>query len=145
MIQPSRLVLLGLISLLTASAALSQSSTTVVRRVIVQDQLILRIPVRPRPMRPLEWKEKKGPKCLQWRRIAGTMLSGPSSIDFVMLDRRRFRATMDSKCPALDFYGGFYVQPDDHRVCAKREVIRSRDGGTCSIDRFRALVPKERR
>lgn len=145
MIQPSRLALAGLMFLLTATAALSQSSPNMVRRVVIQDQLILRIPVRPRPMRPIEWKEKKGPKCLESRKIAGAMLSGPSSIDFVMRDRSRVRARMDSKCPALDFYGGFYLQPDDHRVCAKREVIRSRDGGTCAIERFRRLIPKDAR
>lgn len=143
MIRPSRLALTGLMFLLTATAALSQSSPNMVRRVVIQDQLILRIPVRPRPMRPMEWKEKKGPKCLESRRIAGAVLSGPSSIDFVMRDRSRVRARMDSKCPALDFYGGFYLQPDDQRVCAKREVIRSRDGGSCAIERFRRLVPKD--
>ena len=49
---------------------------------------------------------------------------------------------MDSDCPALDFYGGFYLQPDDERICAKRETIRSRVGGSCRIERFRLLVPQ---
>ena len=53
------------------------------------------------------------------------MLSGPSSIDFVLRDRSRVRAEMDNECPALDFYGGFYLQPDDERVCAKRETIQN--------------------
>ena len=73
------------------------------------------------------------------------MLSGPSSIDFVLRDRRRFRAIMDSECPALDFYGGFYLQPDDERICAKREIVRSRVGGSCRIERFRTLVPQLKR
>ena len=70
------------------------------------------------------------------------MLSGRSSVDFVLRDRRRVRAELDSDCPALDFYGGFYVQPDDDRICARRDVIRSRMGGICRIERFRRLVPK---
>ena len=70
------------------------------------------------------------------------MLSGPSSIDFVLRDRQRVRAVMDSECPALDFYGGFYLQPDDERICAKRETIRSRVGGSCRIEKFRLLVPQ---
>ena len=44
--------------------------------------------------------------------------------------------------PALDFYGGFYLQPDDDRICAKRETIRSRVGGSCRIERFRLLEPQ---
>lgn len=143
MIKPSRLTLLGLMFLLPASA-LSQSTTMVVRRVVVQDQVLIKIPVRPRPLRTIEWKEKKGPKCLKSRHIAGAMLSGPSSVDFVLVDRSRVRARMDSKCPALDFYGGFYLQPNDDRVCARREVVRSRDGTACSIERFRLLVPKNK-
>jgi len=116
-----------------------------VRRLVVQDEVILRIPVRALPSRPrFEWEEKKGPKCLASRAIAGAMLSGRSSIDFVMADRSRVRARMDSDCPALDFYGGFYLEPEDNRICAKREEIRSRMGGSCRIERFRVLVPKAR-
>ena len=70
------------------------------------------------------------------------MLSGRSSVDFVMRDRSRLRARLDSNCLALDFYDGFYVQPQDHRLCMRRDVIRSRIGGECRIERFRLLVPR---
>ncbi len=117
-----------------------------VRRVVIQDTLILRVPVRPAPLRlPFEWVEHKGPKCLAQREIAGAVLSGPASIDFVMTDRSRIRAEIDDDCPALDFYGGFYLQSDDERICAKREEIRSRMGGSCRIERFRALEAKLKR
>ena len=49
---------------------------------------------------------------------------------------------MDSDCPALDFYGRFYLQPDDENICARRETIRSRVGGSCRIEKFRKLVPQ---
>ena len=115
-----------------------------VRRVVVDQELIISIPIRPRPMRRTEWTEHKGPKCIPAERIAGAMLSGPSSIDFVLRDRSRVRAVMDDECPALDFYRGFYLQPDDHRVCAKRDTIKNRVGASCRIQRFRLLVPEPR-
>ena len=114
-----------------------------VRRVVIEDMIILRVPVRPAPPRlAFEWVEHKGPKCLASRSIAGAMLSGPSSIDFVMADRSRIRANIDDDCPALDFYGGFYLQSEDDRICAKREEIRSRMGGSCRIEQFRTLEAK---
>ena len=116
-----------------------------VRRVVINEELIISIPIRPRPRQRLEWIEKKGPKCIGTDRLAGAMWSGPSSIDFVLRDRSRIRAQMDDECPALDFYKGFYLQPDDDRICARRETIRNRVGGTCRIERFKRLVPQVKR
>jgi hypothetical protein len=137
---------LGLLPpLLGLAAQQPPSKPQVVRRMMVSDELILRVPVRPRPRLKIEWKELKGPKCLDARLIAGAMLSGPSSIDFVLRDRQRVRARMDDNCPTFDYYDVLYLQPDDHRICAKRETIRSRDGGSCRIERFRMLVPELKR
>ncbi|QDP18827.1 hypothetical protein [Sphingomonas xanthus] len=139
------MTLLSFLVLIPALMTLSAETPTqegVVRRVVIRDEVILKIPIRPRLTRPVEWRERKGPKCIDTQAIAGALLSGPSSIDFVMRDRRRFRAVMDNDCPALDYYGRFYFQLTDNRICAKREMIRSRVGGSCRIERFRALVPK---
>lgn len=138
------LAFLGLIPTLFGLAAQSQSQQQQqgVRRVVINQQLIISIPIRPRPSQNIEWVEQKGPKCIAAERIAGATLSGPSSIDFVLRNRRRVRAVMDDECPALDFYRGFYLQPDDERICAKRDTIRKRDGGSCGIERFRILVPQ---
>lgn len=113
-----------------------------VRRVVINEELIISIPIRPRLRQNIEWIEKKGPKCIDASRLAGASWSGPTSIDFLMRDRTRVRAIMEDECPALDFYKGFYLQPDDARICARRETIRSRIGGTCRIERFRRLVPQ---
>ena len=137
--------LLGLFPSIFGLAAVAQPEDAGVRRMVVREEIILRIPVRRRLVPPIEWKEKKGPKCLASADIAGAMLSGPSSIDFFMRDRRRVRAEIESECPALDFYGSFYMQPDDERICAKRETVRSRVGGACRIERFRLLVPRLKR
>jgi hypothetical protein len=115
-----------------------------VRRVIVDDVVILRVPVSPLPPPRFEWVEKKGPKCIAWSEIRGAMLSGPSNVDFLLPDSHRVRAQFDEDCPALDFYGGFYLKPRDEHVCAQRDSINSRVGSSCRIERFRKLEPKLR-
>jgi hypothetical protein len=117
-----------------------------VTRLIVQDEVILRVPVQPRPLLPeFEWVEKKGPKCIPAAAIQRAMLSGSEQVDFVLANHARIRAQFDEDCPALDFYGGFYLQPQDERLCAGRDAIHSRIGGSCTIERFKQLVPKFRR
>lgn len=120
-------------------AALQQS----VSRLVTQDQVILRVPVQPRPlMARIRWVEKKGPKCIPVAAIRRAMMSGPQQVDFLMANRVRFRAKLDKDCPALDFYGNLYLQPEDESLCVKRDFIHSRMGGSCEITRFRHLVPQ---
>jgi hypothetical protein len=70
------------------------------------------------------------------------MLSGPQQVDFILVNRQHVRAELDNDCPALDFYGGFYLQLPDDRLCAGRDAIRPRMGGSCTIEKFKMLVPK---
>jgi hypothetical protein len=117
-----------------------------VTRLIVQDEVILRVPVQPRPLMPqVEWIEKKGPKCVPVAAIQRALLQGSEQVDFVMVNHARIRAQLDEDCPALDFYGGFYLQPEDDRLCAQRDAIHSRMGGSCTIEKFKQLIPKFRR
>lgn len=117
-----------------------------VTRMVVQDETILRVPILPHPYMPeIEWQEKKGPKCIPASSIRRALLSGSEQVDFILSDRTRIRAEFDEDCPGLDFYGGFYLQPEDERLCARRDAVHSRMGGSCRIDRFRLLVPKFRR
>ncbi|WP_265562002.1 hypothetical protein [Sphingomicrobium arenosum] len=112
-----------------------------VRRVVIRNQLVIRVPIRPKRSEPLQFSVERGPRCFDSARIAGARLVGPRSIDFLLEDNSRMRVTMDARCPSLDFYGGFYVQPDDERLCARRDVIRTRMGGSCRIERFQRLRP----
>lgn len=128
-----------------ASTVAADPPPQVVRTITIRNEIIMRIPIRPRPGPPIEWREKRGPRCVAAAAIAGAMLSGRSSVDFVLRNRTRLRARLDSDCPALDFYDGFYVQPEDHRLCIRRDVISSRMGGSCRIERFRLLVPRLKR
>ncbi|WP_344710281.1 hypothetical protein [Sphingomonas humi] len=114
-----------------------------VTRLVVREEVIFRVPViRPRAMRPLRWEEKKGPKCIAADQIVAAALGEERSVDFLLSDRTRIRARMEDDCPTLDFYGNFYIQPEDEKLCAKRDEIRSRIGGSCRIDKFRRMVPK---
>lgn len=133
-------------ALLGLAAAQSSADQPSVRRLVVQEQLIMRVPVRPRPAPPaIDWRESKGPKCVPLDDIRAAMLSGAEQVDFLLADRRRVRAELSQGCAALDFYGGFYLKPSDERMCARRDVIHSRMGGSCKIDRFRSLTPRAAR
>lgn len=111
---------------------------------VVREQVIIRF--RQTPPTRVEWKEGKGPKCIPARAIAGATLVGRSSVDLIMRSRQRVRARLESSCPALDYYYGFYITPNpDGMVCEDRDNIRSRMGGACEIDDFRSLEPVVRR
>lgn len=140
--------LLGLVPLLLGILA-AQPATVgqSVTRIVIQDEVILRVPVQPRPvMQKFEWVERKGPKCIPATAIRRALLSGRVEVDFVLVNRTRVRAEFNEDCPALDFYAGFYLQPqEDQRLCVGRDAIHSRMGGSCTIDRFKLLVPRMRR
>jgi hypothetical protein len=117
-----------------------------VRRLVVQDEVILKVPVAPRPQTGnMEWIEHKGPKCIPAGEIRSAVLSGPEQVDFILEGQQRLRAKFDKDCPALDFYGGFYLQPKDDRICAGRDAVHSRVGGSCRIKRLKRLDAKARR
>ncbi len=129
--------------LLGLASAPSDEPLVRVQRVTVQQEWILRVPVQPLRMpQRFDWVESKGPKCVSASDIRGALLSGTDHVDFLLPDRQRIRATFDDDCPALDFYGGFYLSTEDQRLCAKRDSVHSRIGGSCRIERFRKLKPK---
>ena len=116
-----------------------------VTRLVIQDEVIMRVPVQPRPLSPqFEWHEKKGPSASPPRKFAALFSPGREQVDFVLGGPKRIRAELDEDCPALDFYGGIYLQPQDQKLCAGRDAIHSRMGGSCTIERFRQLIPKLR-
>jgi hypothetical protein len=132
-------LLLGLFG--AEPGAVGQSVT----RLIVQDEVILRVPLQPHPLLPdIEWVEHKGPKCIPADAIRRALLSGSTQLDFVLANHARIRAQFDENCPALDFYGGVYLQPQDDRLCVRRDAVYSRIGGSCTIERFKQLVPRLR-
>lgn len=114
-----------------------------VRTIVVENQVIMRVPVRPPPPQVV-WTEHKGPKCIHANDIRGAFLSGNDHVDFILSGKKLLRAELEDNCPALDFYNGFYLSRSDDKVCARRDMVRSRMGASCSIERFRELKAKIR-
>lgn len=140
----------SLLSLLPALLALAAwqdgEAHPVVSRVVIRDEVILRVPVRPRLVPPaVEWEEHKGPRCIPAAEIRGASLAGSEHVDFLLADRSRVRARFDEDCPALDFYAGFYLKPEDEQLCADRDYVHSRVGSSCRIERFRKLTARFKR
>ena len=134
---------LPLLTWLASLAGFQGVGPVTVTRLVVQQEVILRVPVtRPRLRQAIRWEEKKGPKCIAAGQIVGAALADERSVDFLLRDRTRIRAKMDSDCSTLEYYRVFYIEPRDERICAKREEIRGRMGETCRISRFRRMVPQ---
>lgn len=116
-----------------------------VTRLVQDRELILRVPVRPLPQPRVTWQPVRQLQCVPIRAIRGAMLSSPSSVDILLPQQQRVRARFAEDCPALDFYDGFYLKPTDGRICAERDIIYSRMGGSCRIEALRQLAPRLRR
>jgi hypothetical protein len=119
---------------------------------VIQQRLIIRIPripvgrvsmAAPAPAPPpIRWVEKRADACVPAIALAGAVVNGANSVDLVLNGGKRLRARLNDRCPALDFYSGFYLKMhSDGRVCADRDSIRSRSGGECRIRSFKSLVP----
>ena len=130
-------ILLGLAAV--QPGAVQQSVT----RLVVQDEVILRVPLIPRQQAPrIRWMARPGPNSIPVAAIRRAFLVGPQGVDFILADRTRVRAQFDEDCEGLDFSGTAYLQLQDNRLCAGRDAVHSRMGGSCTIGRFRQLVPQ---
>lgn len=121
---------------------------------VIQQRMIIRVPRLPvgrtpiaaaaAPVPPIRWDERRTDRCVAATSLAGASITRPDSVDLVLIGGKRLRARLQDDCPSLDFYSGFYLRPtDDGKLCADRDVIRSRSGGACRIESFRALVPRK--
>lgn len=113
---------------------------------MVRQQVIIRVPSRvQRAPPPEEFKEKDGPKCIPAGALAGAQISG-KGVDLLLRGGERIRAKLSRDCPPLDYYSGFYIRQGlDGMVCQRRDPIRVRSGGSCEIERFRRLVPANKK
>ena len=123
-------------------------------QVRIEKRIIIRVPRRrPSSLAPMadlsqesaraSYREKKIGKCLPMNNILGVQLFSDRYLDLVTRDRKRIRAQLEEKCQARSFYSGFYVEKTgDGKMCAGRDILHSRTGAKCEIDRFRELVPE---
>jgi hypothetical protein len=137
--------------LLAAPLAISASEPVGVQygQLSYRERIVIRIPRLPVPARghrasAIDWQEKKGPRCVEARTLASAAVSPNGDVDLIVTDGRRLRAKLDDDCPNLNFYGGFYLKrAKDGKVCARRDMLRTRSGGRCEIRRFRTLEQKK--
>jgi hypothetical protein len=134
-----------------ASAEESRIDQVEVAQLVFHQRIIIRIPRLPFTHPPVEaseavrWVEKKGPKCVALGEIAGATITAPNSLDLMVEDDNRIRAKLDKDCPSLDYYAGVYLKATpDGMLCADRDAVRTRSGGSCGIDEFKRLVAKKR-
>lgn len=91
---------------------------------------------------PISWVERKMGHCVAVNSISAVAVGDSNSIDLLLSGGKRVRARLGSDCPSLDFYSGMYLKPSsDGQLCADRDWVRTRSGGQCQIEGFRALVP----
>lgn len=134
---------LAALSLVPLAVGLIVAQPGAVSRLVTPGEVVLRVPVQPRPAMPrFDWKEHKGPNCIPVGAIRRALLSGGDQVDFILGNGSRVRAKFDKDCPALDFYGNFYLQSPDAQLCVGRDAIHSRMGGSCPIKHFRLLEPR---
>ncbi len=127
-----------------AIAAASAGEPFELAQLTIRQRIVIRVPAAPappvQPLRRLRWKEKGGPKCISVNGLAAAAVFKADAVDLMMRGGKRLRALLDDDCPALDYYRGFYLTPtEDGRICAGRDMIHSRMGGQCSIDKFKTL------
>ncbi|UVO54626.1 hypothetical protein [Sphingomonas sp. SUN039] len=130
-----------------AEAAAPPPTTQVqVTQMLIQQRIIIRVPAMsppPPPPRPIKWKEVKGPKCVPVSQLAGASIGQNDTVDLFLRGGTRLRAKLDDDCPALDYYSGFYLAPTpDGQVCQRRDMLHTRAGQQCRVERFRMLVPE---
>ena len=139
----------ALFLLLSASSQEGPPQPRVRGSLIIQHrQIIVRVPSVARQTSPagaslMKWREGRGPHCISAGRLLGATLMRQNSVDLILRDNSRIRAQLQRRCPALDYYRGFYINAtEDGRICADRDSIHSRAGGECQIDAFRTLTPE---
>lgn len=133
---------------LAMAAASAGEQSVELAQLTIRQRIVIRVPAVPapsmQPLRRLRWKEKGGPKCISANALAAAAVFKADAVDLVMRGGKRLRALLDDGCPALDYYRGFYLTPtQDGKICAGRDMIHSRMGGQCSIEKFKTLEPEK--
>jgi hypothetical protein len=121
-------------------------SQTQMAQMVIERRVVIRVtPHEERAkMRPnfRDWREKSAARCLYANDVISVVITKPDSIDIMLRGRQAMRARLERGCRSIDFYSGFYFKPTpDGRLCEDRDMIYSRAGGACTIDRYRRLVP----
>jgi hypothetical protein len=142
----------SLLPVAAPAIAPDESAPVQLAQMSIHQRIVIRFPVLNRARerreevavsRPSPVIEKKGPKCLAIPEIEGASMTREDSVDLVTADGAVMRARFDDRCPAMDFYEGFYMRrTSDGMVCAGRDALKARSGADCRIKSFKRLVNK---
>jgi hypothetical protein len=137
----------------------SLPASLIVYQSVVQQTIIIRVPPQSQPTnfnastqkggnrkstppQQIEWKDRKAPKCLPMRNVVAVQVTRKDSIDLITRERQRLRAQLDGRCRGQDFYSGFYMERSkDGQLCEDRDILQTRSGLKCEVDKFRLMVP----
>ncbi len=87
------------------------------------------------------YAERKIGKCVAINSLAGVRVGSDRFLNLFTRDRRIIRAELEKSCPARNFYSGFYIEKTrDGNLCVDRDLLHSRSGAKCEIERLRELV-----
>ncbi len=114
----------------------------------IEQRVIIRVPLMRRPPPPPreneEWEERKGPKCIDLKRLRAAAVTSPRGVDLMLSGRERIRALLGRECRPADLYSGLYIQPnEDGALCAGRDRVLSRSGADCPIRKLVRMVREE--
>jgi hypothetical protein len=132
-----------LLAPLAAAGATATAQRLDLAQLTIRERIVVRVPASKVPP-TINWKTKKGPKCMSAEGLAGAALVKADRMDLIARGGKRFRVELANACPGIEFYSGFYLVPsEDRMICAGRDAIHARSGGACQIKRFRLLVPDD--
>ncbi len=118
----------------------------------IEQRVVIRVPRGPQlsrsPMSDVRkslvertFAEKKIGKCLPMDSLRTVQVESGRYLGLVTRDNRYIRARLEKRCQARSFYSGFYMEKSqDGNMCVDRDLLHSRTGTKCEIDRLRELV-----
>lgn len=87
------------------------------------------------------FEEREMDSCVPVTGIAGVQTGTGNRLLLFLRDQRIISLNLERGCEARDFYSGFYVERnEDGRLCIKRDLLQSRSGAKCEVERMRRLV-----
>ena len=81
-------------------------------------------------------------RCVGIDHVAGAVVFGDRAVELSMTDGSHWRMGFAAACPALGFYSGFYYRRAvAGRLCAGRDAVIARSGGSCPITSIVRIPP----
>jgi hypothetical protein len=98
----------------------------------------------PQPAVTKRYREKKPNRCVQVKEIMNVQTGSGNRLLLFMDNSRVMSVNLEKACRARDFYAGFYVEKTkDGKMCVERDLLQSRNGAKCGMERIMQLAEIE--